>query len=241
MADKSEKSHKCYTCGKVFSSASNMWRHKKTSHENVRSVCPLCTTTFTRKESLRAHLLAVHRLGGPEVEPAVEPVAGVAVEPAVEPAVEVVAGVVVEPAVELAVAPVPDLVAVEPVVESIYPLVQAVVSAPLELELHPTGSISDDEEEPVRPRLLMRLPKSAGKGIRMSTPPPSPTTSVSSASSVSSAHSLVSERSSSGVSSDQAAKRTREEDIPEGKPRKIYERYYSKVEGGGLKSRRLYF
>ena len=129
MADKSEKSHKCYTCGKVFSSASNMWRHKKTSHEKVRSVCPLCTTTFTRKESLRAHLLAVHRLGGPEVEPAVEPavepIAGVVVEPAVEP--------VVEPAV----APVPDLVVVQPVVESIYPLVQAVVSAPLELELHP--------------------------------------------------------------------------------------------------------
>ena len=105
MADKSEKSHKCYTCGKVFSSASNMWRHKKTSHENVRSVCPLCTTTFTRKESLRAHLLAAHRLGGPEVEPAVEPVA------------EVVVDSVVEPVVEPVVAPVPDLV-VEPVVES---------------------------------------------------------------------------------------------------------------------------
>ena len=88
MADKSEKSHKCYTCGKVFSSASNMWRHKKTSHENVRSVCPLCTTTFTRKESLRAHLLAAHRLGGPEVEPAVEPVAEVVIDPVVEPVVE---------------------------------------------------------------------------------------------------------------------------------------------------------
>ena len=90
----------------------------------------------------------------------------------------------------------------------------------------------------MRPRLLMRLPKSAWKGIRMSTPPPSPTTSVSS---VSSAHSLASRRSSSGVSSDHAVKGTREEDIPEGKPRKIYERYYSKVEGGRLKSRRLYF
>ena len=135
MADKNEKSHKCYTCGKVFSSASNMWRHKKTSHENVRSVCPLCTTAFTRKESLLAHLLAAHRLGGPEVEPAVEPVAEVVVDPVVEPVVEPV------------VAPVPDLV-VEPIVESIFPLVEAVVSAPL--ELHPTGSISDEEEEPVR-------------------------------------------------------------------------------------------
>ena len=52
----------------------------------------------------------------------------------------------------------------EPVV---FPMVETVVSAPYELVLHPTGTISD-KEEPVRPRLLMRLPKSAGKGIRMS-------------------------------------------------------------------------
>ena len=141
-------------------------------------------------------------------------------EPSVEPIAEAIVDHVVEPVVEPVVAPLLDSV-LEHIVESVFPLVEAVVSAPLELELHPTGTISDEEEEPVRPPLLMRLPKSAGKGICMSSPPPSPTNGISLVSSVPSVHSLASERSSSGVSSEHAAKRTREEDDPERKPGKF--------------------
>ena len=52
---------------------------------------PTCSksvpTAFTRNESLRAHLLAAHRLGGAEVEPVADPVVEPVVNPVVEPVV----------------------------------------------------------------------------------------------------------------------------------------------------------
>ena len=47
--------HKCDRCGKVFTTPSNLRRHKKV-HDEKAEQCPECDKTFTLKQHLKRHL-----------------------------------------------------------------------------------------------------------------------------------------------------------------------------------------
>ena len=58
---KAKKSHKCETCGKKFSSNSNLWSHNAYVHGNKKDhKCEICGKGFSTKSDLLKHGKYVH-------------------------------------------------------------------------------------------------------------------------------------------------------------------------------------
>ena len=52
----SKKKHICDKCDKHFTSSRHLTRHFKSVHESIKERCDLCDITFSRKDSLKAHM-----------------------------------------------------------------------------------------------------------------------------------------------------------------------------------------
>jgi DNA-directed RNA polymerase subunit RPC12/RpoP len=63
--DMSKLKYTCGTCGKNYSQAPALYRHKAMVHHNKDYRCKLCSKIFPRKDNLRTHILMIH---GPGVD-----------------------------------------------------------------------------------------------------------------------------------------------------------------------------
>merc|ERR1712243_192021 len=50
----------CNKCDKQFTDRSNLFRHKKNTHEGIKYPCDDCSYKATRREHLLTHIKAVH-------------------------------------------------------------------------------------------------------------------------------------------------------------------------------------
>ena len=60
LASEQSQVEVCETCGKKFSSASNLFKHKKIIHEKRYISCEVCAKAFPRKEQLEYHMNSKH-------------------------------------------------------------------------------------------------------------------------------------------------------------------------------------
>ncbi|KAH9492452.1 hypothetical protein Btru_029140 [Bulinus truncatus] len=53
----------CKQCGKGYNSPSGLYYHTQASHEKRSFLCPICDARFTRRSSIKSHLMGVHNAG----------------------------------------------------------------------------------------------------------------------------------------------------------------------------------
>lgn len=52
--------YSCSLCGKGYLSSSGLYYHMQASHEKKSFQCPICDARFTRKGTIKSHLMGVH-------------------------------------------------------------------------------------------------------------------------------------------------------------------------------------